>query len=228
VVVDVPTFVPTILNLSNSILLNMGLVDWSGVYQFAICAPLAITLYTLLIFLYNITLHPLAKYPGPLLWRMSPIPSTLSLLRGRLPPDTKLHHDTYGPVIRITPNELSFNTARAWEDIYGHRVGLPNMDKDPIHVGSVEAIPGATNLTMAPDAVHARQRRALAHAFSKQALMEQEHILREYVDLFVARLREMARRGEEVDMVRWFSFCTFDIIGDLSFGEPFGCLREGM
>lgn len=101
------------------------------------------------------------------------------------------------------------------------------MDKDPIHVGAVEAIPGATNLTMAPDIHHARQRRALAHAFSKQALLEQEPILRGYVELFVTRLREMAHKGEAANMVSWFNFCTFDIIGDLSFGEPFGCLREG-
>lgn len=125
------------------------------------------------------------------------------------------------------PNELSFNTAKAWEDIYGHRVGLANMDKDPIHVGAVEAIPGATNLTMAPDIHHARQRRALAHAFSRQALLEQEPILKGYVNLFVQRLREMAHRGEAANMVSWFNFCTFDIIGDLSFGEPFGCLQEG-
>jgi len=125
------------------------------------------------------------------------------------------------------PNELSFNTAKAWEDIYGHRVGMANMDKDPIHVGAVEAIPGATNLTMAPDVHHARQRRALAHAFSKQALLEQEPILKGYVDLFVTRLREMAHTGQAANMVSWFNFCTFDIIGDLSFGEPFGCLQEG-
>ena len=155
------------------------------------------------------------------------MPSIISLLRGRISFDYKVFHDRYGPVVRVMPNELSFNTAKAWDDIYGHRVGLPNMDKDPIHVGAVEAIPGATNLTMAPDIHHARQRRALAHAFSKQALLEQEPILRGYVDLFVQKLREMAHRGEAANMVSWFNFCTFDIIGDLSFGEPFGCLSEG-
>lgn len=184
--------------------------------------------YIVLNLIYNLTLHPLAKYPGPLLWRISPIPSIISLLRGRIAFEYKLHHDKYGPVVRVMPNELSFNTAKAWDDIYGHRVGLPNMDKDPIHVGSVEAIPGATNLTMAPDAHHARQRRALAHAFSKQALLEQEPILKDYVRLFVEKLRELAHKGEPANMVSWFNFCTFDIIGDLSFGEPFGCLREGM
>jgi cytochrome P450 len=124
-------------------------------------------------------------------------------------------------------DELNFDTVKAWEDIYGHRIGLVNMDKDPIHVGAVEAIPSATNLTMAPDMHHARQRRALAHAFSKQALLEQEQILKESVDLFVRRLREMTHRGEAADMVSWYNFCTFDIIGDLSFGEPVGCLEEG-
>jgi cytochrome P450 len=205
----------------------MGLLDPDRIYQIAIWVPIAFLTYTLLNFAYNITLHPLAKFPGPTLWRISPIPSIIALLRGRIAFDYKVLHDKYGPVVRVMPNELSFNTAKAWDDIYGHRVGLQNMDKDPIHVGAVEAIPGATNLTMAPDTHHARQRRALAHAFSKQALLEQEPILRGYVDLFVQKLREMAHSGKSANMVSWFNFCTFDIIGDLSFGEPFGCLREG-
>ncbi|PSN63626.1 pisatin demethylase [Corynespora cassiicola Philippines] len=205
----------------------MGFFDEERIRQIAIWTPVALLSYFLLLTIYRLTLHPLAKYPGPLLWRISPIPSCISLMKGRIAFDYKTLHEHYGPVVRVMPNELSFNTAKAWDDIYGHRVGMQNMDKDPIHVGAVEAIPGATNLTMAPDSAHARQRRALAHAFSKQALLEQEPILRDYVDLFVKRLREMAHRGEAANMVSWYNFCTFDIIGDLSFGEPFGCLRDG-
>jgi len=51
---------------------------------------------------------------------------------------TKTLHDKYGPIVRLSPNELSFNTVDAWEDIYGHRHGRPNMAKDPIHVGAVD------------------------------------------------------------------------------------------
>ncbi|KAF2005223.1 cytochrome P450 [Amniculicola lignicola CBS 123094] len=205
----------------------MGLVDAERLRSIAVWTPIALVTYFVLLALYRITLHPLAKYPGPFLWRVSPLPSCISLLKGRISFDYKTLHDQYGPVVRVMPNELSFNTAKAWDDIYGHRVGLANMDKDPIHVGAVEAIPGATNLTMAPDTHHARQRRALAHAFSKQALLEQEPILKGYVDMFVKRLREMAHSGTAANMVSWYNFCTFDIIGDLSFGEPFGCLNEG-
>lgn len=126
------------------------------------------------------------------------------------------------------PNELAFNTAQAYEDIYGHRQGRPNMTRDPIHVGAVESIPGVSNLTMASEADHPRQRRALAYAFSKKALMEQEDSLLGYVKLFVNRLQGDAREKEPVNLVSWFNYCTFDIIGDLSFGEPFGCLKEGL
>ena len=127
----------------------------------------------------------------------------------------------------MSPNELSFNTVNAWEDIYGHRVGHANMDKDPIHVGSVEPIPGASNLTMSDDINHARQRRALAHAFSQKALIEQEELIMGYVNAFIKNLDRLAANHTKANMVNWFNFTTFDIIGDLSFGEPFGCLEEG-
>jgi len=176
---------------------------------------------------YRLYFHPLAKYPGPLLARLTPFPGMILLMRGRMPMTVKTWHDKYGPVVRVSPNELSFNSAQAWDDIYGHRPGRPNMHKDPIHVGSVDPIPGVTTLTMADDANHARQRRAMAYSFSQKALEEQEHIIQHYVDLLVNAMRKKAQTGEEFNLVDWLNFTTFDIIGDLAFGEPFGCLRDG-
>lgn len=125
------------------------------------------------------------------------------------------------------PNELCFTDPQAWKDIYGHRQGHPQFHKDPIHVGSVQDIPGSTTLTMANDEEHARQRRALSHAFSQKALLEQESIIRGYVDLFIERLQPFAATGKAVNMCDWFNFTTFDVIGDMAFGEPFGCLNAG-
>jgi cytochrome P450 len=175
---------------------------------------------------YRLYFHPLAKYPGPKLNALSPIPSIISLLKGRIPLETKQMHDIYGPVVRVTPTELSFNTAQAWEDIYGHRQGMKNMHKDPIHVGSVDPIPGVTTLTMADDDNHARQRRALAYAFSQKALLEQEHIVQGFVDILIQKLNRKVSNGESINLVDYLNYTTFDIIGDLAFGEPFGCLRD--
>lgn len=72
-------------------------------------------------------------------------------------------------------------------------------------VGSVQDIPGSTTLTMADDTNHSRQRRTLAHAFSQKALLEQESIIRGYVDLFIEKLRPFAATGRPANMCDWFS-----------------------
>ena len=41
-------------------------------------------------------------------------PDALSKLRGTAYKDTKLLHDKYGSVVRVLPDELSYNTAQAW------------------------------------------------------------------------------------------------------------------
>ncbi|KAI6778698.1 Isotrichodermin C-15 hydroxylase-like protein [Emericellopsis cladophorae] len=178
--------------------------------------------------IYNVYFHPLAKYPGPLLAKISPVYSIWGLFRGRWPFDVHELHLKYGPILRTMPNELTFTDPQAWKDIYGHRQGHQQFHKDPIHVGSVQDIPGSTTLTMADDENHSRQRRTLSHAFSQKALLEQESIIRGYVDLFVTKLRPFAQTGEPANMCDWFNFTTFDVIGDMSFGEPFGCLRDGV
>lgn len=50
-----------------------------------------------------------------------------------------------------------------------------------------------------------------------------------HVDLLIQKLKSQVQgsMGGEVDLVRWYNFTTFDIIGDLSLGEPFGCLESG-
>ncbi len=151
------------------------------------------------------------------------------LLRGRIPFWIKACHDRYGPIVRVSPNELSFDNEAAWKDIYGSRSGHLNFHKDPVHVGSVETIPGSTasTITMANDADHARQRRALSHTFSTKALLEQEHIIRFYIDKFSNKMKEFAQAGTPVDLVAWFAYCTFDVIGDMALGEPFGCMDSG-
>lgn len=58
---------------------------------------------------------------------------------------------------------------------------------------------------MADDENHSRQRRTLAHAFSQKALLEQESIIRGYVDLFIERLTPFAKSGERLNMCDWFS-----------------------
>lgn len=73
---------------------------------------------------------------------------------------------------------------------------------------------------------HSRMRRTVAHAFSEKALREQEPILESYVDTLISRLKDKSADGP-VDVVEWFNWTTFDIMGDLTYSSPFDCLKEG-
>jgi cytochrome P450 len=75
---------------------------------------------------------------------------------------------------------------------------------------------------------HSRVRRNLSHAFSDKALREQDQLVMQYVDLLVYRLGERAEAGKPVDIMSWYNYATFDIICDLTFGEPLYCLRDSV
>ncbi|KAJ4244588.1 hypothetical protein NW762_014444 [Fusarium torreyae] len=135
-------------------------------------------------------------------------------------------HEKYGPVVRIAPNNLSFINPQAWKDIYAHKKSRDQeMIKDPeFYVRN----PDAPTIVNGNHEEHARYRRLYSPGFSARSLREQEPLIQGYVNMFISGLSRACEHGETpVDMVQWFNFVTFDIIGDLAFGEPFGCLENG-
>ncbi|TVY67409.1 Cytochrome P450 monooxygenase aclL [Lachnellula suecica] len=175
---------------------------------------------------YNIYFHPLSKFPGPKLFAASYIPREAAALSGHLHLTLKDLHEKYGDIVRTGPNVLTFTSAQAWKDIYtrqggGSHSGFP---KDSITY-STPAGQTSSILTVINEDDHTRYRHLLSHAFSEKALQEQSPLIKKYVDLLIARLHENA--GDEAqDMTAWFNFVAFDIIGDLSLGESFGCLQN--
>ena len=131
--------------------------------------------------------------------------------------------------MRVAPTELSFISGEtAWPDIYGFRTGkykdtgayLKDLAWFPKPLNGVYSIIPST------EADHSRVRRNLSHAFSDKALRAQEPLIASYVDLLIHKLSSIAEKGGEADIMRWYNFTTFDIIADLSFGEPLYCLRD--
>ncbi|KAJ5935122.1 Cytochrome monooxygenase lcsI [Penicillium verhagenii] len=134
-------------------------------------------------------------------------------------------HDTYGDVVRVGPNALVYRSPQAWKDIYNHRKpGAGSFIKDPLFY--VRG-PTGPNILNADDADHSRGRRLMSHAFSEKALRDQESLIQSYVDLLVDRLDgQVTAANDAIDMCCWYNFTTFDIVGDLAFGEPFDCLQK--
>ncbi|KAF7518743.1 hypothetical protein G7054_g13345 [Neopestalotiopsis clavispora] len=73
---------------------------------------------------------------------------------------------------------------------------------------------------------HASQAKLYQSAFRTQALRDQEHLIHQHTDTFVKQLLRLSREVGSVDMARAAEWLTFDIIGDLTFGEPFGATTK--
>ncbi|PYH70638.1 cytochrome P450 [Aspergillus vadensis CBS 113365] len=181
-------------------------------------APCIYLLYSLLSIIHTLYLHPLRHIPGPKSWIILPLFRHISAVRGRLDADIHRFHEEYGPVVRVTHNEVSFITTEAWNKIYGH--GHRELPK----VTSSAANP--RDIVSSNTADHNRFRKALSHAFSSKGLQAQEPLINSYVDKLITRLRGIAESQLPADMVKWYNLTTFDIIGDLAFGEPFGGLEN--
>ncbi|KAM4062735.1 hypothetical protein HRG_013774 [Hirsutella rhossiliensis] len=82
-------------------------------------------LYAALLALYRLTLHPLAKFPGPMMTKTSYFYEFWFdvILRGRYTREIARLHEIYGPIVRINPDELHCNDPKFVDIIYafGHK-----------------------------------------------------------------------------------------------------------
>jgi cytochrome P450 len=75
---------------------------------------------------------------------------------------------------------------------------------------------------------HNRMRRMLSPAFSQRGLLEQESIIGGIIDLFVRITGERGGPGTKgLNMTKWFEMNSFDILGEMAFGESFRSLENG-
>ncbi|KAI1102409.1 cytochrome P450 [Jackrogersella minutella] len=150
-----------------------------GSYEYALFTlgiALLSILYYVCLFTYNIYFHPLSKFPGPRIASASPWWLGLSYARGTTPKDLLELHNQYGPVVRISPNGLSFIDPSQWKEIYGHKPsGQVEFSKDEKYQCITQ-------------------------------LREQESVIQQYVALLFQRLHEASQEGTvAVDVLSWFN-----------------------
>lgn len=112
-----------------------------------------------------------------------------------------------GKISTVTANTVSIRSSRIPSSITPARtVGIYLQLVTPIAPGS-----GADCRMQSP----------------RKTLREQESLVLHYVDLLVEKLRaECAAARSTVDMMKWYNYTTFDIFGDMAFGELLNCLRD--
>lgn len=148
--------------------------------------------------LYSTFYGPLCHIPGPKLRAFTKFPSISTLILGL---ETKTYpalHDEYGPVVRISPKELSYaaTSGETWREIYGSKNGC---FKDPEFY--MAPVKGVASIADAGDRDHARQRGVLGHSFGDKTIREIEGRLKECVGKMLGRFAEEEGRGAKVDLV---------------------------
>lgn len=115
-----------------------------------------------------------------------------------------------GPVVRTAPNELSFNTSKAWQDIHTHRKGHQDLLKSAWYQIN-DLVAETTSLVSERDPKkHEKTKKYFLHAFSERGLREQQDLVMEIVDLFISQLKQRAERDKIVSLSTWFNMLTFD------------------
>lgn len=113
------------------------------------------------------------------------------------------------------------------------------MEKSSVVTGTIRSKTGAVAMSVARAEAHDRMRKAWAYPFSTTALLQQEALVTGHIDKMINQLRLLASQNPKgvdqshclgqavVDLSSWFKYLTFDILGELTFAEPFGCLDQG-
>lgn len=174
--------------------------------------------------MYSLFFHPLAKFPGPKLAAVSHVWYAIAVFGGNPHKAITELHRRYGPVVRIAPNELSFSTYTSFQTLHSHKTSRSFL-KSPLYDAFING--SEPSLIGVRDPIeHGKRKRFLSHAFSSKALSDHVPTIQYYSDLFVERMREHGTRPGGMNMTEWFNWFTFDVIGDLAFGESFHCLES--
>ncbi|KZT65732.1 cytochrome P450 [Daedalea quercina L-15889] len=207
--------------------------------------PVAFLLTKLIVYLKDSA--GLRSYPGPFLAKFTDFWMYWTVNSNRWSSTVDELHKKYGVFVRLSPTHISVSDPRALPVIYGHSTGFTKSSfYDIFNAFSVSNI-----VSTRSRAEHARKRRIEAHMFAPQSIRAIEPISRVHVtellrqwDYLASRPCEAQNGGPfkgqlgssawEVEGGRayfncmdWFNFWSFDTIGDLVFGFPFGMLKSG-
>ncbi|KUI71583.1 Pisatin demethylase [Cytospora mali] len=177
----------------------------------------------LTLFMWPRYFSPLSDIPGPFvasftrLWHMNRI------LKGDQNLELIRLHDEFGHFVRIAPNEVSVSHPDALRKILltplrkGDWYKIVHFPDRRFKNAMGETDPATKN----------ELSRHLASGYLLSSVLQAEPAIDETVELLLGWLDKHADERRPIDLDRFFTFTTFDIVGEVIFSKAFGFLREG-
>ncbi|KAI1451312.1 cytochrome P450 [Annulohypoxylon moriforme] len=182
---------------------------------------------------YRLYLHPLAKVPGPRLAAITSLWYVYQVRKGRM---TILYtdlHKKYGPAVRISPNDVSFDSKEAYQAIY---TGSQYIEKGDFywamsnnpgridwrfrrHQEDAFAFNGELNMQR-----YKSHRKNIGTTYSTSSLKKYSDRLDEVMDRFVAKLK--THEGEVLDLSDWLHLAVVECLGAITLNWSPGFIED--
>lgn len=189
------------------------------------------------VIIYRLYFHPLAKYPGPLLARITDWHPFYHSAIGDRHLEFYRTHQKYGKFVRFGPNRMSINSNTALKDIYGFKA---NIGKSPIYQVSSDYMHETNTVTARDKKVHGRKKRVLSQALSDSAMRAMEdhilHVVRKFCECLInggansgeprSQTKGKDGWGPAMNFAHWSNYFSFDTMGTLCFGKSFDMLEK--
>ncbi|KAI1128601.1 cytochrome P450 [Nemania abortiva] len=162
---------------------------------------------------YRLLLHPLSKYPGPSLAKLTQAYAGFYAIKKRLHIEVYQFHKRYGPVVRVGPDRLSFNTVTALRDIY---------QNERITKASTYLVTTRNNIFNVFSAIdndlHRQKRQIVSRAISDRSIQAFEPVLLEKLDITLKQILHSSRTSTPADITEKSRQLALDVVGQLAFG----------
>ncbi|MCJ1384757.1 hypothetical protein MMC17_007875 [Xylographa soralifera] len=177
--------------------------------------PFTIILYLL----YDYMSKPdLREIPGPFFFAVTRYRLALEAWKAHSVQTIHVLHLRYGPVVRIGPNEVSFNSLSALRQIYG--AGSAFERTTFYSMFDVYGRPNLFTFTSGKD--HRARKKLLSHAYSNQAIMNPTVVA--MVQQKAAAFLDMVQRepGVACEIFASLHYFAIDTISEFVYGPKFG------
>ncbi|KAL4732999.1 cytochrome P450 [Aspergillus similis] len=202
-------------------MLSFGLANDAWAHPWAVLS-LAMVLYTVVLGVYRLFFHPLSRFPGPVLAALTVWYEFYydGIQRGLYTFEIQRMHEKYGPVVRISPNELHVNEPSFIEELYAG--SGKRRDKYPYFTCQF-GIPDSVFGTPGHD-LHRLRRGALSRFFSKTSVTKLEPIIESAIRKLCTQLESYCGSQRPVKMDMAFSCMTTDVVTEYAFAKSYNFL----
>ncbi|KAI1387522.1 cytochrome P450 [Hypoxylon trugodes] len=183
---------------------------------------------------YRLFLHPLAKVPGPRIAAITSLWYVFQVKKGRMLILNRDLHRKYGPVVRISPNEISFDSEEAYRAIY---TGSHYIQKGDFY-WALDTHPGkldwrfrreqtdkfALNAEMDINR-YRNNRRNIGPTYAASSVKKYGPRLDGVMDEFVAKLQTQG--GQVLDYTDWVHLVVVECLGAVTLNWSPDFVKDG-